>query len=285
MKKNKIQVLTHRGLDLKNRDVYPESSFESIRSQLKMGYGIEVDINSCTDDIVISHDSNIERLTGINKQLRKSSFKEIKDIRYGKNKLGRFTTLSEILKMLNNKPNVLCALHLKGYLQTKYYLDILIKHLKKYKGDMKSILIFDLFPESAKYIKDKLPHISLGCSVSNTEDRKKYNKKVFDTLLSLTDAISNKRKGFYNWCIIDEWQKSQSNSLYDLEVFDILKTEGFKILAISPELHEDHEDNKNNKKLFKSIYKILDLSPDAICTNYQHDVLKYIEQKGGYKVK
>jgi hypothetical protein len=74
-----------------------------------------------------------------------------------------------------------------------------------------------------------------------------------------------------------------------------LKKEGYKILSIFPELHEDHYCNQNNKRLFKRMYEILELGPDAVCTNYPAEIYPYINKnheqfknksfKGGYKSK
>ena len=289
IKDKKIYLITHRGLNLTNANFFPESSFESFRQYIKKDYSIELDIRFCKDEIIVSHDSNLKRLCGINKEIKDMYFKELKDIRYGKNNIGKIATLNDVLKMIDPKKNILCAIHIKGDIQSKYNLELLYRYLKKHKSIMKSLLIFDLYPEAAKYLKEHLPKINLGCSISNQSDIKKYNKKVFNTLFALDDAISYKRKGLYNWAIIDEWESSElkdiSENLYTSSTFDLMQKEGFHILVISPELHEAHEDNQNIKKLFKRIDKILNLYPNAICTNYPDEVYKYIKQKGGYKFK
>jgi glycerophosphoryl diester phosphodiesterase len=288
-KAQRICVLSHRGLEPTNENFYPESSYEAFRAHLKRGYSLELDINFCRDEIIISHDTNLKRLLGIDKELKDIYYKDIKDIQYGQEKKGHICTLKQILQMINTKKNILCAFHLKGNLQDKNRLTILAKQIKKCPDAIKSILIFDLYPESAKYLKDQLPHINLGCSVANSSDIKKYNKRVYGTLLSLSDAITYKRKAYYNWVILDEWESTElkhiSENLYTKEVFALLKKEGYNILSIFPELHDEHADNANNKRLFKRMYKILELGPHAICTNYPAEIYPYIKQKGGYKFK
>jgi len=280
-----INILSHRGLDSANKNKYPESSFESIRAYLKKGFGIEIDIRFCKDEIIISHDANLKRLCGIDRNISSMYYNEIQNIRYGSEKNGSIATLKDILKMVNLKNKRLCAIHFKGDIQNKYNLDLLIKYLRLHAKNLKSILLFDLLPESAKYLKSKIANINLCCSISNDADIKKYNKCVFKTLLSLSDAIKNKRLGLYNWCWLDEWQKNDTDSLLSDATFGLLRREGFHIAMITPELHEDHEDNKNKKRLFERIAELLKLYPDAICTNYPEEVLNIIKQKGGYKSK
>jgi glycerophosphoryl diester phosphodiesterase len=276
---NKPLIVSHRGLEPSNLDFYPESSYEAFREHVKKGYSIELDINFCKDEIIISHDTNLKRLCGLNKELSELYYEDIKDIEYGENKKGHLCTFKQIIKLITTKKDMICVIHLKGNLQKKENLDKLIKYINKHPLSIKNLLIFDLYPESAKYIKENIPHISLGCSVANNIDIKKYNNRVHGTLLSVKDAITNKRKGYYNWAIIDEWDLYESGTLYTKSIFDQLKKEGYKILSIFPELHEDHYSAQNNKRLFKRMYHILELEPHAVCTNYPAEIYPYIKTK------
>jgi hypothetical protein len=68
-------------------------------------------------------------------------------------------------------------------------------------------------------------------------------------------------------------------------VFKILKDEGLKVALVTPELHgtspgllggEAHPDADKNC-LFDRIQEIIDLQPDALCTDYPEEVGKLIK--------
>jgi glycerophosphoryl diester phosphodiesterase len=289
MEKN-ILILTHRGLEPSNLDFYPESSLESFKNQLERGFGIEFDCNFAKDGIFIFHDSTLERISS-GKDKRKfldMTLSEIKKVKIqGKNKIGRIGDFLEILRLIEKNNSQINALHFKGKFQKKSNIDLVLNLLNGNKKASKKILIFDLKPKSAAYVKSKYPKLNLAASVSHEYDLQRYSSCVRNTLISISSALENKK--IYDWVWLDEWdlidKANKIKKFYTAENFKKLKDAGYKIGLVTPELHatspglyggESHPDAKNISILFKRIKEIINLKPDAICTDYPKEVKKLI---------
>jgi glycerophosphoryl diester phosphodiesterase len=284
-------ILTHRGLEHSNENFYPESSYESFENQLSRGFGIEFDVNFAKDGIIIFHDSDLNRITnGEDKRLfSELSLSELKEIKFGKNKKGRFATFDEVLELIRKNKSEINALHLKGKYQTERELDILIKVLIKNKDILNKIIIFDVKPEAAEYLKSKIKELHLAPSVAHDYDILRYNSCVGNTLISIEDAIKYKKQGIYNWVWMDEWDTIDENGkekkFYTKENFERLRKEGYKIALVTPELHttspglyggESHKDAKTKESLFKRIKEIISIKPDALCTDHPEEVRNFV---------
>lgn len=76
--KNKTLMIAHRGLSGFEKE---NSMAAFIAAGNNSYYGIECDIHPTTDGkFVVIHDSNTERVSGVNKIVEQSSFEELKDI-------------------------------------------------------------------------------------------------------------------------------------------------------------------------------------------------------------
>lgn len=277
------QVFTHRGLEPSKPNFYPESSFEAFQDQLSRGFGIEFDPNFVQDGIVVSHDATLKRITGgkDTRDFHDITVGQVTSIMYGEKKPGHIPTFEEVLELIAKSPSVLNALHLKGKFQEPQYLDRLLDVLNSHKQILDRILIFDAKPETAKYLKRRIPNLHIAPSVALDYDIKRYNGAVLGTLITVDDAIKYYKQGLYDWVWLDEWDLTDENGnakeLYTQEVFDKLHTAGLKVALVTPELHgtspgllggEAHQDAANKDKLFKRIQRIISYGPDAICTDY-----------------
>ena len=256
----KIKILTHRGLEPNRKNFFKESSYEAFENHLKRGFGIELDVYFSKNNIFVSHDSNL------------------------KNK----PKLTQVLNLIKKYKPKLSALHVKGAFQNKNNIDNLINILKNYSEMLDDLIIFDITPDVAKYIKKFISDIHVAPSLSHEYDIERYNKRVGGTLLSV-DNLLKLKDNMYDWAWLDEWDLRSKNNLkkkfYTEENFKILKEKGIKIALVSPELHstspgllgnESHENGLNKDKLFKRIKEIIKLKPDAICTDYPEEVKKLI---------
>jgi len=279
-------ILTHRGLEPSNTDFYPESSYEAFESQLARGFGIEFDANFAKDGIIIFHDANLRRVIGEDKQLfSELSIEELKKIRFG-NKKGRFATFEEVLDLIRKSNSKINALHLKGKYQNEKELNILIEKLNENKDILNKILIFDVIPEVAEHLKSKIKELHIAPSVAHDYDILRYNSCVNNTLISVENALKYKKQKLYDWVWLDEWDtndKSREKKFYTKENFEKLKKEGYQIALVTPELHgtspglyggESHRDAQTKEMLFKRIKEIIELNPDAICTDYPEEARK-----------
>jgi len=282
-------VITHRGLEPSNSDFYPESSYEAFKNHLSRGFGIEFDLSFIKNKrIVIAHDTTLTRITnGKDRRSLKELFPdEILKISLGK---GRLCFFEELMVLIRNS-KCINALHLKGTFQKQPDIDILIQHLNQYAADLLGqLLIFDLKPETARYIKTKIPQVHLAPSVSHPYDIQRFNNAVYGTLSSVEEALQYKKGGLFDWVWLDEWDLTDKNDgtkkLYTPETFTVLRNAGYKIALVTPELHgtspgllgsEAHPDAIPQEKLFNRIKEILSLQPEAVCTDYPEETRSMI---------
>lgn len=284
-----IQILTHRGLEPEKKNFFPESTLQAFTNQAKRGFGLEFDVNFTKDGkIVIFHDSSLERISkGKDKRfIAEMTSGEIKKVNLNGS---RICDVDEIMSLIEGNKTSINALHLRGDFQEKSYLDILISYLAKRKEVKDKMIIFDVKVKTAKYLRERAPELILAPSVAHKYDIERYNSYVKKTLISIEDAIVNKK--LFEWVWLDEWDRSDRNgkekTLYNEEVFSLLRNGGFKIGLVTPELHgtspgllgsEVHQDTKNEEILRARLEKIIKLQPDVICTDYPQLVKNIIKE-------
>lgn len=270
-----MSIITHRGLDPSILNFPPESSFAAFQNHLNRGYGIEFDLNFVRDGIIIAHDS------------QESEDLSVDDIGSVKLKNGnRLCLLGELLEMIDKSEAFINAMHLKGKFQEINYIDRLLGALNKHQSVLNRILLFDLKPAAAEYLKSHQPKLILAPSVAHSYDITRYSDCVYGTLLSMDDAI--KYKQMFDWVWLDEWDLNNHNGtkkFYTKENFEVLRSCGYKIALVSPELHgtspgllggESHQDAKSPERLMNRIKEIINLQPDAVCTDYPNAVMNIV---------
>ena len=97
----KDKKIAHRGL-FDNVKV-PENSVEAFLSAIKNNYIIELDLHLTKDNkVVVFHDDNLKRMTGINRKIKDANYDEINDIKFINNE-SKIPLFSDILKLVNGK--------------------------------------------------------------------------------------------------------------------------------------------------------------------------------------
>lgn len=276
-----MQIITHRWLEPLNKNFnFIESSKEAFINHLKRWFWLEFDINFSSDMIpFVFHDWNLNRITNW-KDIRNFSELSIDEILNYDLNWNSFISFEELIKNISEyrKDWEYSALHLKAKFQEKKYIDIMVNLLEKYENIENKIFIFDIKIETAKYVKSKNNKIKLFPSISHNYDIERYNSCTWDTLYSIEDFLNN--LDIFDWVWLDEWDKKNKNwekTLYNKEVFDIIKRENKLIWLVTPELHakspwliwwEAHEDCKNINILKSRFKDIINLNPDFICSDY-----------------
>src|SRR5574344_2881205 len=93
-----IMIYAHRGISSKYA---PENSMLSFKKAVYKNVGIELDVRILKDNtIIVFHDSNLFRMTGINKRIEKCNYNEIKELKL-KNTNEKIPLLSSVLKEIN----------------------------------------------------------------------------------------------------------------------------------------------------------------------------------------
>ena len=158
----KNKLIAHRGLHDKDT---PENSMGALIKALEKDIAIEFDVHLLKDNkIVVFHDNNLKRMTGIDKKINELSYDEIKDIKLA-NSDEKIPLLEDVLKLVNGK--VLLDIELKCD-HEKYKLeDALIDVLKDYTG---KIVLKSFDYKTVKYLKKKTSY-KVGLLIKNLEGK------------------------------------------------------------------------------------------------------------------
>ena len=168
----KNSLIAHRGL---HNDMIPENSITAFKEAIKYNYIIELDVQILKDNnVVVFHDDNLRRLTGINKKIKDTTYDEIKKLKL-LNTNEHIPLFLDVLKLVDGKVPLL--IELKYDTKVGLLEDKLLSILKDYNGNY----AFQSFnPRSLIYLKKKCPGILRGILVS---DFKKTNINLFKRII------------------------------------------------------------------------------------------------------
>ena len=165
--------IAHRGL---HDNIVPENSLLAFKKAIESGYNIELDIQMTKDNVlVIFHDENTFRMTGVSKNITKSTYNEIKKLRL-KDTNEKIPTLQETLNLVAGK--VYLDIEIKRRKQKRKYLQLIKKTLDNYKGEY-SIKSFD--PTIPRWYKKH--NSSIKCGVLNYSHNDYIAPKFFRIFL------------------------------------------------------------------------------------------------------
>ncbi len=283
-----ITILSHRGLDFSEKDHPLENSYEALEKRLREGYGLEIDLQFSKDgEIFLSHDESLDQISkgAYPNKISEYSTSELRNISINGDHLTTLTELLTLYKFLEEASIAkgLIAIHIKHTIQNRGHMDAILQTIKKSFVSFSSILLFDLKPEIARYLKNKEPRLQIAASLSHRYDVERFGELTGGTLLSLEEVLDNKE--IYTWAWLDEWDKvskTGTKALYTKEIFEVLRRNNIKIAVISPELHSNLQfkemdvKDKDKHHLLKEIKEIVKLSPDAICTDFPKDTTHII---------
>lgn len=240
-------IFSHRGLGFG----FPENSLESYRRALNEEFSLEIDVQTTKDNfLIISHDLNLNRIYGVDKNISDLTLKEIRAI-CGEEIMPE---LEETLRLFKKQgKDGFLAVHFKGN-NPRISLKALISLLKKYSLESRAF-IFDLSLDSAKWVKSNDITIKVGLSVGE----KRYSETIY-----LWEDIMN--SGCFDMIWLDEWH----SALYNEKNLSALGKMGKPIYAVSPELHvlDGHPDGKDTDMIKKVWSRLKTLGISGICTDY-----------------
>lgn len=173
--------IAHRGIHIPNTN-YVENSIPAFQKAIEMGFPIELDVHITKDyELVVIHDSNLKRITGVEKIVENCTLEELKELKLFQTD-NCIPTLDEVLELVQGK--VLLIIEIKnegkiGVLETK-----LIEKLQNYPGEFmiesfnpivvlwlkkhaKNVIRGQLAAKNIKEIKSHLLRYLLGKMVFN----------------------------------------------------------------------------------------------------------------------
>jgi len=287
-------LVTHRGIDVPlgtlTTEITGESTWEAFSAQIKNGYGIEFDLRPMSDDgFAICHDQNLTRISGglssaLVSELDKSKLKII-TLEHG-----RLCELDELLILLSENSKTTSALHLKKVCQNEDLLDLLVDKLVRFPDVLDGrLILFDVIPIAARYLKKSIPNIELAASVSDIYDVQRFGALTGGTLMTIDEVVEQSES--YTWVWLDEWDMrnplGETKSLVTRKTIKLLRANGFKIAAVSPELHATspalygdgmHEVGANPELLKSYWMDLADMDIDLLCTDHASWLSSYMNE-------
>ena len=168
----KSSLIAHRGVHNSN---IPENTLPAFVKCVDKNYIIELDIHILTDNtIVIYHDHNLKRLTGVNKVIETLSYAQLSKIKI--NKKYTMPTLNQLLHMLDGEVPVL--IEIKDMNNNSKFEEELVKILDNYKG---KFAIQSMNPFVIDWFYKNRKDYVIGLIVFNNLNYnlvKKYTKKI-----------------------------------------------------------------------------------------------------------
>ena len=130
---NPVEVTAHRGYS----SAYPENTIPAFKGAIQVGADwAELDVQQTADgEVIVMHDSNLKRTTGLDKEVWQVTWDEIKDLDNGswfdkKYQTVRIPTLEEVLKVCRGKIHLNIEIKPSGH--DKDLEEQVAKLLKKY---------------------------------------------------------------------------------------------------------------------------------------------------------
>lgn len=208
--------IAHRGM-FDNIKI-PENSMAAFKKALKYNYSIELDVQLTKDNVlVVFHDENLKRMTGIDKLIEDSNYEEIKDLKLLNTK-EYIPTLDEVLKLIDNK--VLLDIEVKGTKKIKEITNILKDKLKEYNNYVLKSFDPRIVRNLKKYINSEVGYLIDGKrKILYSNFIIKYSKADFLSISKklLKTKKFNKLKNKYQlliWTIKDKNEIKDENIIY-----------------------------------------------------------------------
>lgn len=175
-----VHPIAHRGLHDENID---ENSLAAFREAIKHRYAIEIDVHLTKDkQLVVIHDSSLERVTGLKGQVEAMTVTEIRKCLLLKTK-EKIPLLHEVLEIINGQVPLL--IELKVVKNRQPLADAVIKALDNYRSKtMIAIQSFD--PLIMRYLRKTYPEAYAYGQLATRDvgnDQPGYVKFLFKTML------------------------------------------------------------------------------------------------------
>lgn len=165
-----MNLIAHRGA-FDNVNI-PENSIKAFNEAIKLNLAVEYDVQLTKDNVlVVFHDDNLYRMTGVDKKIEDVTFDEICKLTLLNTK-EHIPTLKEVLKLIDNK--VFMDIEIKNTKKYKVLCDFLINELKKYNNY--SLKSFN--PKIVRYLKNNYKDINIGYLIGDY-----YDKGIFNLIL------------------------------------------------------------------------------------------------------
>ena len=176
----KSNLIAHRGLHDSNNI---ENTIPAFIKAMDMGYIIELDTHILSDKtIVVYHDFDLNRLTGVNKIIETLSYEQISKLKIKKKY--QIPTLKQVMHIVNGKVPLL--IEIKDLDDNKEFYKIVASMLDKYNG---LFAIHSTNPKVMDWYYKNRPNYVIGLIIFN-----ELNYKIFKRYTKKIDFLSVYKK-------------------------------------------------------------------------------------------
>lgn len=219
--------IAHRGLF---NEFCPENSLLAFNGAVKNNYGIELDVQFTKDKkVIVFHDDNLKRMTGIDKKVNEVEYKELKKLRL-LNTNEKIPLLEDVLKVVNG--DVTLIIEIKNCNNIKELGKATHDILKNYKG---KFAVESFNPFVLEWYKRNAPNVIRG---QLSGDYKKFEGKTnIVEQLVLTNML-------LNFLTKPNFVAYELNSLPNMRVSNLRK-KGMKVITWTV------KNEKDEKKAYK----------------------------------
>ncbi len=226
---NKYRYVAHRGI-FDNINNFPENSLLAFKEAIRDGYAIEFDVRLTLDEkIIVFHDLNLKRLTGVNKDVDNCTLSEINKLKLLSTNQS-IPTLEEVLDLING--SVPIVIEIKNEKSIGTLEKLLMERLKHYKGEY---IIESFNPLSIFWIKKHYSNVNVGQLLSGDGHLfKDYIARILDIFIKPEfiaydiNFLSEEHKKFckekniylFAWTIKTEEELEKAITLSDAIIFE-----------------------------------------------------------------
>lgn len=162
------KYIAHRGL---HNDTIIENTLLAFQKAVDLGYAIELDVHRIVDgNIVVFHDYNLKRLTGLDEAIENLDIESIKKLKL-LNTNQTIPTLEEVLNLVHGKTPILIEIKSENFVGRLE--ESLWQILKKYEGEY-AVQSFN--PISVYWFKKNAPYVYRGQLSYNFKDEPTLSK-------------------------------------------------------------------------------------------------------------
>ncbi len=229
----KMEITAHRGASIK----YPENTMAAFMGAKKMGADwIELDVQQTKDkQIVVSHDTNLNRVTGINKDIIDMNYSEIKKLDAGsffdmKFKGEKIPLLKEVLEFAK-KNNIRLNIELKPTGKEKDFEKQVVDLIKEYNFQDRCVVtsqVYNVLKKIKKYDKDIKTVYVMSIAIGKITDAKyadAFSIEATNVTETQVSRVHNAGKELYVWTVNKE---ESINKMIDMNVDNII-TDNIKL--------------------------------------------------------
>lgn len=167
----KQNLIAHRGFHNIQKGI-PENSLPAFKKAIDNGYLIELDLHILKDNsVVVFHDDNLNRMTGVDKNLKDVSYDEIKNLKL-QNTDTFIPLFKDVLRLVNGKVPII--IELKTDVRCGILEPEVMKILNNYSG-LYAIKSFS--PFSVLWFKKHFPNVTRGFLSCNFSQSNMFSLK------------------------------------------------------------------------------------------------------------